>query len=48
MVVQADIGSTQLVSSPMYSVCVHQTQDRINVPNKNINIAIFVKVDIRK
>ena len=48
IIVQADIVSTQQVSSPKYLKCAQQTPDRINVPNKNKNNAIFDKVDLRK
>ena len=36
MIVQVDMGSAQQVSSPKYLICAHQTQNRINVPNKII------------
>ena len=48
MIVQADIGSTQQFSSPKYLICATQTQDKINVPNKTNNIAIFDNVDLPK
>ena len=48
MIVQADIGSTQQVRSPKYLLCAHQTQDRINDPDKNNIIAIFENVVFRK
>ena len=46
--VQIDIGSAQKVSSSKYLICAHQSQDRINVPNKNNNKAIFDHLDLRK
>ena len=48
MIVQVNIGSSQQVNSPKYLICAHQTQNRINVPNKNNNIAIFDNLDLRK
>ena len=48
MIVQHDIGSTQLVNSPKYLFCAHQTKDRTNAPNEKINIAIFDNLDLRK
>ena len=48
MIVQADIGSTQQVSSPKYLVCAHQTQNRKGASNKSNNIAIFDNADLRK
>ena len=36
MIVQVDIGSAQQVTSPKYLIYAHQTQNRKNVPNKNI------------
>ena len=48
MIVQADIGSTQQVSSPKYLIYAHQTQERINVPNKKEDIVLFDEVDLRK
>ena len=46
MIAQVDIGSE--VNSPKYLLCAHQTQNRINVPNKNNDIAIFANLDLRK
>ena len=48
MIVQVNIGSSQQVNSPKYLICAHQTQNRISVPNKNNNIAIFDNLDLRK
>ena len=38
---QVDIGSAQKINSPKYLIGVFQTQNRIGVPNKANNIAIF-------
>ena len=38
---QVDISSAQHINSPNYLVGVFQTQNRIGVPNKANNIAIF-------
>ena len=46
--VQHDIGSAQKLNSPEYLIRAHQTRDRILTPNKNINIAIFDYLDLRK
>ena len=48
MIVQADTGSTQQVSSHKCLICAHQTQNRIGAPKNNNNIAIFDNVDLRK
>ena len=48
MIVQVDIRSAQQVSSPKYFIFAHQTQLRLNVPNKNNNIARFDNLDLRK
>ena len=48
MIVQHDIGSAQQVNSPKYLICAHRTQNRIIVPNKINNIAIFDNFDLRK
>ena len=48
MIVQADIGSTQQVSSPKYLIFTYQTQNRKGVPVKKIDVAIFDKLDPRK
>ena len=47
MIVQVDIRSAQQVNSPKYLYCAHQTQNRTNVPDKKINIAIFDNLDLR-
>ena len=47
MIVQANTRSTQQLSSRKYLICAHQTQDRMNVPNKSTIIAIFDIVDLR-
>ena len=38
---QVDIGSAQNINSPKYLIGVFQTQNRIGVPNKANNIAVF-------
>ena len=38
---QVDIGSAQHVNSPKYLITAFQTTDRIGVPNKANNIAVF-------
>ena len=38
----------QQVSSPKYLIGAHQTKTRIDVPNKNKNIAIFDNLDLRE
>ena len=48
MIVQADIGSTQQVSSPKYLIFAHQTQDRVNVLYKKKKISISDSADLRK
>ena len=48
MIVQHDIGSAEQVNSPRYLICSHQTKDRTNAPEKEINIAIFNNLDLRK
>ena len=47
MIVQVDIGSVQQVNSPKHLICAHRTQNSINVPNKNNNIATFDNLDPR-
>ena len=47
MIVQIDIGSAQQINSPKHLICAHQTQNRTNVPDKKINIAIFDNLDLR-
>ena len=46
MIVQADMGSAQQVSSPKQVICAHQTKDRIDTPDKIKNIAIFEKINL--
>ena len=48
MIVQVDIGSAQHVISPRYLICAYQTRDRINVPDKNKNIALIDNLDLQK
>ena len=48
MIVQHDIGSAQQVNSPNNSIRAHQTNDRIDTPSKNNNIAIFDNLDLQK
>ena len=48
MIVQKDTGSAQQVSGPLYLICAHQTQNRINVPDKNSKIAVIDYLDLRK
>ena len=48
LLVQRDIGSTQLVNSPEYLINAHQTKDGILTPNKNRNIAMFDNLGLRK
>ena len=48
MIVQHDIGSTQQVNSPKYSISAHQTKHSTSAPDKKINFAIFDNVDLRK
>ena len=48
LLVQHDIGSAQNVNSPKYMICAHQTNLRTTIPDKKINIAIFVNIDLRK
>ena len=48
MIVPADIGSAQEVSSPEYLTFAHQTQIRTEVPNKNNKIAKFDNFDLRE
>ena len=42
---QVDIGSAQNINSPKYLIAVHQTADRIEVPNKT---NIFDHLNVRK
>ena len=48
MIVQVDIGSGQQVNSPKYSICAHQMEERIDLPNKNKNNAIFDHLNLLK
>ena len=48
MIVQVNIGSAQQVNSLEYLIRAHQIQHRINVPNKNNNIARLDNLDLRK
>ena len=48
MIARVDIGSAQQVNSRKYLISAHQTRLRIDTPNKNINIAMFDNVDLRK
>ena len=45
---QVDVGSAQQVNSPKYLIYAHQTQHRINTPNKNINKAKLDNLELRK
>ena len=45
--VQHDIGSTQQ-KNPKYLISAHQTRLRTTTPDKNINIALFDNLDLRK
>ena len=45
---QTVIGSAQNANSPKFSIAAHQIAKRIGVHNKNINIAIFDNLDVRK
>ena len=48
MIVQVKIGSAQRVNSLKNLICAHQIQHRINVSNKNNNIARFDNLDLRE
>ena len=48
LLVQCDIRLSQKVNSLKYSISAHQTKDRFLTPNKNINIAKFYLIDLRK
>ena len=48
MITQLDIGSSQNVQSPKYLIGAHQTRTRADTSAKNINIAIFDNLDLRK
>ena len=45
---QVDIGSAQYINSPKYLTGVFQFQNRIGVPNKANNIAIFATNHVTK
>ena len=47
MIVQVDVRSAQHVNIPKYLICTHQTQNWINVNNKNISTARFDNLDLR-
>ena len=42
------MGSAQQVNIPKYLICAQQTQNRTNVTDKKINVAIFDNLDLRK
>ena len=46
-VLHVDIGSAQQVNSPKYLTAAFQTADRIAAPNKNKNLAIVDKVNVK-
>ena len=48
LLVQKDIGSTQQVNSHKYLNGPHPTSLRTTTPAKNVNIAIFDNLDVRK
>ena len=45
---QVDIGPAQSYNSPKCLIAVHQTADRIGVPNKGNKVSIFDHLDVRK
>ena len=45
MLVQADIGSAQQVSSPKFMISAHQTKRRIGAPDKKL-ILLFLIMSI--
>ena len=47
-ITQLDIGSSQIVQSPIYLIGAHQTKDRIDAPISTKNVAIFDNLDLRK
>ena len=47
-ITQLDIGTSQHVNSPKYSIGAHQTRIRADNANKNINIAIFDNLSLQK
>ena len=48
LLVEHNSGSAQQVNGPKYLIGAHQTRIRSDSPNKNINIAIFDNLVIRK
>ena len=48
LLIQNDIGSAQNVIQPKDLFCAHQTNLRTTTPDKEINIAIFDNIDLRK
>ena len=46
--IQVDIGSAQHINSPKYLIASFQTVNRIRAHNKNINIAFFDNVNVKK
>ena len=45
---QVDIGSAQTINSSKYLIVAHQTADRIAVPHKANNVAVFDNLNVRK
>ena len=45
---QFDIGSAQNINSPKHLIAFHQTAQRIGVPNRTNNAAIFDHLNVRK
>ena len=45
---QVFIGSAQNNNSPKDLIAVHQTADRIGVPNNTNNVAIFDHLNVKK
>ena len=45
---QVDVGSARIINSPNYLIVAHQTADRIGVPNKAENVAVFDNLNVRK
>ena len=48
LLIQHNIGSAQNSIQPKYLFCAHQTNLRTTTPDKNIKIAIFDNMDLRK
>ena len=46
--IQVDIGSAQHANSPKYLISAFQIADRVALPNKANNIAIFDDVNVKK